>query len=71
MDNLQKARQLIDDDFMDQIEAIMKGSYIHMWARQEDQDKRNQLWLAYNMVDDLRVAIQTLAQTGEMPDGTA
>lgn len=71
MRNQQKARQLIDDELLDEIEKIMKATYVNMWHRQADQGKRDNLWLAYNLVDDLRVAVSTIAQTGVMPnDGT-
>ena len=65
----EKARALLDEGLMDEIESQMKGYYINMWQRQQNQEKREQLWLAYNMVDDLRVAVTTLAQTGELSDG--
>ena len=66
MRNQQKARQLIDEGFLDEIDTILKEYYVNMWHRQQDQVKREALWLAYNMVDDLRVAVTTLAQTGEL-----
>ena len=69
MRNQQKARQLIDDELLDEIEIILKEYYVNMWHRQQDQVKREALWLAYNMVDDLRVAVSTLAQTGKLNSG--
>ena len=66
MRNSEKCRQLLDDELLDDIEETLKGYYVEMWHRQQDQAKREQLWLAFNMVDDLRVAITTLAQTGEL-----
>lgn len=74
MQNQQKARQLLDEGLLDEVEATLKAYYVNMWHRQQDEAKREQLWLAYNMVDDLRVAVTTLAQTGqlrEVGDGTA
>lgn len=66
MRNQQKARQLIDDELLDEIEEQLKEYYVNMWHRQQEPAKREQLWLAYNMVDDLRVVVSTLAQTGEL-----
>ena len=66
MRNQKKARQLIDDELLDEIEKQLKGYYVNMWHRQQHQEKREQLWLAYNMVDDLRVALSTIAQGKEL-----
>ena len=74
MRNQQKARQLIDEELLDELETMLKAYYVNMWHRQTDPAKREQLWLAYNMIDDLRVCVSTLAQTGvlrEVEGGTA
>jgi len=68
MRNQQKARQLIDEGFLDELEKQLKSYYVNMWHRQQDAAKREQLWLAYNMVDDLRVAVSSLAQAGELKE---
>ena len=67
MRNQQAAKQLIDEGVVDEVNAMMKTTYINMWANQTDPAERERLWLAYNMVDDCLAMFRVLA-TGSVSD---